>query len=343
MDDITQSIWNRIKSGELDLNRQQLFFSVVAKGFIYKLNKNLQLRGINIPHYILNTGDDIMYLEVKGQNHAIEPLEVSNENFVYSQIPRCMIQPTGINIQTDQLTSPYAHGNFQVDVGDMIYNFRSEFRRMPITYTFSLKYYLDNFIDSLDVIQQIIANLAFINRFDVVYLGQKIECSYKIPEEYQTEYMMEFDGITTDSKYRTISLDLEVDSNMPIVYNNTAIPSDNYIKSMVFGSQPIQEADGVYPKEKTPYFVDDPNTPYYPDEPEPPESGPGIPRVPEGNLPPEQKVQYNWKDTPSLVDDKRVVFKQGIILHEKGTINTSKGENSSDEITPDDTYENDGV
>lgn len=235
MDETTKSIWTKVRSGEVDINNQQLFFSIVAKGFIYKLNQNLKIRDKKIPHYILNTGDDIMYLEVKGQDHSIEPLEVSNENFVYSQIPRCMIQPQGINIQLDQLTSPYAHGNFQVDAGDMLYNFRAEFRRMPMKYTFSLKYYLDNFIDSLDVIQQIIANLAFINRFDVVYLGQKIECSYKIPEDFQTEFMFEFDGITTDSKYRTISLELEVDTNMPVVYKDTVIPADAFIKKNLLG------------------------------------------------------------------------------------------------------------
>lgn len=236
MDENTQELWKKVKSGAIDINRQQLFFSIVAKGFIYKLNQNLQLRNIIIPHYILNTGDDIMYLEVKGQNNAVEPLEVSNEDYVYSQIPRCMVQPAGINIQTDQLTSPYAHGNFQLEHMDMVYNFRAEFRRMPITYTFSLKYYLDNFIDSLDVIQQIITNLAFINRFDVIYLGQKIECSYKVPDDYQGEFMFEFDGITTDSKYRTISMELQVDTNMPVIYGPTLIPADAYIKETVLNS-----------------------------------------------------------------------------------------------------------
>ena len=176
-------------------------------------------------------------------------------------------------------------------------------------YTFSLKYYLDNFIDSLDVIQQIISNLAFINRFDVVYLGQKIECSYKIPEEFQTEFMFEFDGITTDSKYRTISLELEVDTNMPVVYRDTVIPSDNYIKQIVHGTNPVQEENGTYPKDKTPYFVDDPETPYYPDNP--------------------------YIDPSS---EKTLTFRRGIILHEKGTIDTTPGENSSDEITNKDTY-----
>lgn len=235
MDAETRALWEDIRRGIVDINNQQLFFSIVAKGFIYKLNQRLKLRGINIPHYILNTGDDIMYLEVKGQDHSIEPVEISNEDFVYSQVPRCMIQPTGINVQMDQLSNPYSHGKFEIEHDDMIYSFRAEFRRIPVTYGFSLKYSLDNFTDSLNVIQQIITNLSFVNLFKVLYLGQQINCSYQIPDSYQTEYMMEFDGITTDSKYRTISLELEVTTNIPVIHEETIIPSNMIIREVLLG------------------------------------------------------------------------------------------------------------
>lgn len=235
MDAETRALWEDIRRNIVDINNQQLFFSIVAKGFIYKLNQRLKLRGINIPHYILNTGDDIMYLEVKGQDHSIEPVEISNEDFVYSQVPRCMIQPTGINVQMDQLSNPYSHGKFEIEHNDMIYSFRAEFRRIPVTYGFSLKYYLDNFTDSLDVIQQIITNLSFVNLFKVLYLGQQINCSYQIPDSYQTEYMMEFDGITTESKYRTISLELEVATNIPVIHEETIIPSNMIIRKVLLG------------------------------------------------------------------------------------------------------------
>ena len=59
MDNDTRALWEDIRKGVIDINNQQLFFSIVAKGFIYKLNQNLKLRGKNIPHYILNTGDEL--------------------------------------------------------------------------------------------------------------------------------------------------------------------------------------------------------------------------------------------------------------------------------------------
>lgn len=265
MNEDTYNVWTKVRTREIDINNQQLFFSIILKGFIYKINQELSLRDIKVPHYILNTGDDIMYLEVKGQDHSIErPMVsgqtpvVSNEDFIYSQVPRCMIQPKGVNIPTDQLSNPYSHGSFELEYDDMIYTFRAEFRRLPITYGVSLKYYFDSFTDMIDVAQQIIANLSFINRYNVVYLGRKIECSYNIPDSFDGEYMAEFDGITTDSKYRTLALDFDIQTNMPMIYSNTVIPMDAIITKTVLvnASNPKYDEHGlpidtgitVYPK-----------------------------------------------------------------------------------------------
>lgn len=243
MDEATKDLWTKLRKREIDVNNQQLFFATVAKGFIYKLNQNIIIRDKNVPHFILNTGDDIMFLEVKGQDHSKEPIEAVNEDFVYSMVPRCMVTPAGITIQTDQLTSPYAHGVFQVEHEDMIYNFRGEFRRIPLNYSFTLKYYLDNYTDALDVVQQIISNLAFVNIFSISYLGQRIDCSYNIPDSESVEYTAEFDGITTESKCRTMTIDLDVQTNYPIIYANTLIPADNVIKTATYG---IVEYPDIY-------------------------------------------------------------------------------------------------
>lgn len=242
MDPEIKELWKKIRGGTIDINNQDLFFGILSKAFLYNINQKLILRGISIPHYIPNTGDDIMYLEIKGQDHSIErPLiggqmpVVSNEDFMYSQIPRCMVQPTGINIQTDQLTSPYSYGRFEVEVEDMIYMFRSEFRRIPVVVSYSLKYYLDSFTDAISVSQQLINKLAFINNFDFTYLGNVLKASYMLPSDINTEFQIEFDGLSQENKYRTISLDIEVNTNIPIIYPETIIPADNYIKGFVVG------------------------------------------------------------------------------------------------------------
>lgn len=229
---INNPLWNKLRTGEIDANDQQNFVSILLKGLIFNLNRDIMVRGIKIPHYIVNTGDDIMYLEVKGQDHSIEPQEVSNENFVYNIIPRCTIQPAGINILTDQLTSPYTRGTFTFEYDDTLYNFNAEFRRLPIKVDVSLNYLFDNFTDALQATQQILTKHAFINNFTIEYLGQVILATYKIPDDYSTECQVEFDGLSQDEKTRKLNFELEVETNLPIIYPDTIIPNDAYIKNM---------------------------------------------------------------------------------------------------------------
>jgi hypothetical protein len=54
-------IINDIRNGVLDINIQELFMSNLIKGLLYHLNKEIKIRGINVPHMILHTGESITY------------------------------------------------------------------------------------------------------------------------------------------------------------------------------------------------------------------------------------------------------------------------------------------
>lgn len=223
---------HKINRGEIDINNMSNFFSLLYKGLIFNLNKTIFLHGVSIPHYIINTGDDTMYLEVKGQDHSIEPQEVSNEKYVYSMIPRCAVNPGGIDILTDQLTNPFTTGALNVEYDNKIVSFTTEYRRIPIKTSVTLKYYTDTFTDSLSVVQQIISKLIFIRTFSISYMGQNILCSYKLPESASPEKNIEFDGGTTEQKARTIELDIELETNFPVYDGSTAVENDLVISGM---------------------------------------------------------------------------------------------------------------
>lgn len=222
-----------INKGEVDLNDQSLFLSVISKGFLAELDNKIRIQGKPVPTYILNTGDDIMYLENKGQNAAIEPGQVSNESYIYSKLPRCIVTPKGIQMNTDQLTNPYVRGECQIEYKGCLTTFSAEFRRMPITMSYDLRYVIDSYTDTLQCAQQLITKMAFIQNFNVVYLGQTILCSYRFPDNIEDEKMIQFDGGTNDAKQRTITLSLELSTNMPIYDNRTAIEADMLISKTV--------------------------------------------------------------------------------------------------------------
>lgn len=245
-------IVERIRNGEIDVNNQQNIFSTIIKGLIVNLNKDISIRGILVPHMILHMGDDTLYLENKNKDYSASSAEVTNENYVYGIVPRCMIAPGGIDFVTDQLTSPYTLGSLQLDYDNSIYNLTGEFRRLPFKFACELKYYTDSFNDSLELMQQIATKMTFIRTFSIVYLGQVIKCSYKIPESYSDEHMTEIDGTTQDNRLHTITLSLEIESNFPIFENRTIMDSSSYVSSVGHGVLGYKK-DGI--KNNEPYEV----------------------------------------------------------------------------------------
>lgn len=221
------NIPEQIRREEIDINSQESFFSALIKGFLWNLSHSLKLRDKYIPHYIPNTGDDTLYLEVKGQDHSKEPLETVNESFVYSAVPRAVVDPSGIAMQFGEITNPYTRGECVVQ--DYALSF--QFRRMPLTFTFDITYVLDTFSDALFTVQQVIAHLAIIRNFSFTYLGQTITASYKLPEAANIEKQIEFESLMEDSKQKTFEMEIEVNSNMPIYYNTTAIDTSKLIRT----------------------------------------------------------------------------------------------------------------
>lgn len=233
----TDEIVDKLKKGELDCNAVELFFPKLIKGVINSLNNLIKIRDISVPHYILHTGTDIMYLENKGQDASVPITDINtntNESYIYSTIPRCNVQPKGINISEDELTSPYSRGVFQMTYGDNINTYNAEFRRIPLVLSVELSYFTDSYTDMLSLIQSLLCNALFIRTFDITYLGQDIKCSYKIPTDLSDEHIMEITGDTTEYRTHNLQLSLEVETQMPIYNNRTIVPADKIITRPVY-------------------------------------------------------------------------------------------------------------
>ena len=82
-----QSLIQDIRSGKIDINNQELFFSILIKGLMTKLDDNIKIRGIEIPHIILHTGDSTIYQFETNKNHSGD---ISSMEEIYNIIPRCM-------------------------------------------------------------------------------------------------------------------------------------------------------------------------------------------------------------------------------------------------------------
>lgn len=223
------NVVEKIRKGDIDINNQELFFSHLIKGLMLKLNEDISIRGIPVPHIIIHTGSDALYLERKGQDYSLEPLDISNENYIYNIVPRCTVTPGGIDLLLDQLTHPYTLGQLQYDDGENVYNMYGEFRRIPLKLSVELKYFVDSYRDMLELVQQTLTKLAFIRTYNITYMGQIIICSYKIPEAFSGEHITDLDGTSQDDKCQTLSLSIEVETNLPVYEKKTIMSADNYI------------------------------------------------------------------------------------------------------------------
>lgn len=223
------NLTEQIRAGLVDINIHQLFFSKLIKGLMLNLNESVTVRGQGVPHMILNTGDDTMWLLEKDYNFAQEPQENTNEQYVYNIIPRGVIDVGSLDTVPDQLTNPYIRGYFQYEKDGQIQTFSAEMRRMAVKVNIDLKYYVSSFTDMLELSQHIMTKLAYIRIFKFVYMGQTIIASYKIPETFDGEHLAELDGTTTDNKNRVISLSLEVESTLPVYNYQTVIEADKMI------------------------------------------------------------------------------------------------------------------
>jgi len=241
-------IVRKIREGELDPNNVELFFSKLLKAVLWDMANKVVVKSGPIPHIIYNTGDDIMWLLEKDYNYSKEPQDNTNEQYIYSRIPRCAAQPTSIDVQPDQLTSPYVMGQFQVEEEGKLYTLLAEQRRMPIKTQLELKYVLNSFTEALELIQVILSKLVFLQTVKFSYMGQTILASYKIPEGMQEEHQVDIDGATTEDKDRKVNLTIEIESTMPVYEPRTtieAIPITNPINKMSINGNEVDKRDNA--------------------------------------------------------------------------------------------------
>lgn len=228
-----QKVIDDIRGGALDVNGQELFFPLVLKGLLVNLRKCIKIRGEGVPHIITHMGDDRMWLDARGYDNSIEPLQISNENSIYNIVPRCNVNPGGITLDAGQLTNPYSVGQCQVNTDKGVYTLKGEFRRIPVKMSVELKYQTDSYTDLMEAIQYIVSHLAFVRTYDIMYMGQKIKCSYKIPDSFDGEHQMDLDGSISDGREHTMSMSVEVETNMPVFSNKTMALADKIITKTV--------------------------------------------------------------------------------------------------------------
>ena len=207
-------------------NRDERFFSIVIKGLLSWLNRNIVLYNKSINHFIFNTGSSYLYMESNGYEFNLS--ETTGEDTMYMTLPRCLVEISDISFPMEELTSPYARGNYERRNGNMLCGYNAEIRRLPIELDLNLKYYLSNFNETIILLQELIDKIIFQKYYKINYLGQVIQCSIEFPGNTTPE-LNKIDMASPDPNHRNITLSIKICTNYPIINERTEIPTDKVI------------------------------------------------------------------------------------------------------------------
>lgn len=221
--------WNIEKFDSLS-NKDERFFSIVIKGALSWLTRNIILYNKPVKHFIYNTGSSIMYVETNGYEMSWN--ETTGEDQIYMSRPRCIVNIGDINIEKSELTQPHIRGVYEREVkyetGTNIQGFNAEIRRIPITIQLNLNYVLSSFNESIVLTEELISKFLFQQYFNVVYLGQNIMCSLEIPESFHIE-TNKIDMTSTETNQKNISCSINLCCNYPRINEKTEIPNEKVI------------------------------------------------------------------------------------------------------------------
>ena len=219
--------WNQEKFDDL-YNRDERFFSLVVKGLLSWLNRNIVLYNKSVNHFIFNTGSSYLYVESNGYEYNVS--ETTGEDSIYMKLPRCLIEISDINIPMEELSAPFSRGNYERRSGNQLQGFNAEIRRLPIELTINMKYYLSNFNETIVLLQELIDKLVFQRYFNITYLGKIVQCSIEFPANYNPE-LNKIDMSSPEPNQRNITFDIKICTNYPLIDTRTEIPTDKVISN----------------------------------------------------------------------------------------------------------------
>lgn len=221
----------QIKKFDNLYNKDERFFSILVKGAIAWLNKNIVLYDKSIKHFILSTGSSYMYVENNGYEFSFT--ETTGEDYVYMEMPRCVIELADISFDTGSLTNYFARGEYERydDETKEISGYNAEIYRIPIEMSLHLRYVLSNFNEAIILTQELIDKLIYQKFFSIVYLGQIIRCGIEFPNSVNPQ-LNKIDMSSTEANQKVIELDIKITSNYPAINEKTEIMNTQIISSI---------------------------------------------------------------------------------------------------------------
>ena len=219
--------WNLERFDNL-YNRDERFFAILMKGTLAWLTQNILLYNKGINHFIFTTGSSYLYVESNGYNFSMS--ETTGEDYMYMKMPRCVLEIGDIQIPLEELSAPYVRGQYERLDGNDVKGYNAQMRRLPIEMALSARYVLSNFNESIILIQELIDKVAFQQYFNIIYLGQVVQCSIELDTNYQIQ-MNKVDMESADTNQKLVEIQYKVSTNYPCINERTEVENQQIIET----------------------------------------------------------------------------------------------------------------
>jgi len=188
-------------------------------------------REIKVPFYFSTTGTE-RYLQDNFLNNIdFDPENLLAETF-YNQIPRGIIDLTGISVESQNIVNKYIRMNHQVHEQDGTLNtYNTETFWVPIILNIDATIYTDSILDQLKCTESVIRAFFKSKAYQVDVTYTRIPCLIVFPDDYTNERTVEFSF--TDKREFVTKFSLQVKSHIPVFKPETTIFAGNRMETLV--------------------------------------------------------------------------------------------------------------
>ena len=146
----------------------------------------------------------------------------------YDKIPRGVLIPDSISIRTADLTNPFVYGHFFKEEEGVLKAYRAPINFLPITVPCELKYKADSYLNTFKIVQSLIEETWSALHYNIIYRGMTVPSRMGISENFTTDKLAEF--TSPDSDENLITVDIEIETYLPIIDRRKATPASQSIK-----------------------------------------------------------------------------------------------------------------
>ena len=223
-------------------DRDERFFSILTKGFLAYMSNAIKMYGKPVRHFIFTTGSSYMYVETNGYEYSVK--EVTGEDWIYHERPRCVVQLGNVSIDTNELSQPRVRGTYErrsSRTGEIL-GYNAEIQGVPVNMTIVCRYVLSTFNEKLVLAQELIDKMLFQKYFSINYLGQVIKVAVTPPQDFSLDFST-VDMSSTEANRFELQVQLQVEAVYPSIDVSTESPNSLLIEKLHYNTDMYYNKD----------------------------------------------------------------------------------------------------